>query len=53
VFFEVLRHDKKTQPGNYPLLQDTEVGWIISGKVPLSVPEEVQGKVSSFAILTA
>jgi hypothetical protein len=29
VFFEVLRHVQKTQPRNYPVLQDTELGWII------------------------
>jgi hypothetical protein len=29
VFFEVLRHGKKMWPGNYPVLQDTELGWII------------------------
>jgi hypothetical protein len=28
-FFEVLIHDQKTQPRNYPVLQDTELGWII------------------------
>jgi hypothetical protein len=43
VFFEVLRHDK-TRPGNYPVLQDTELGWIISDKTPLSAPEEVPRK---------
>jgi len=25
VFFEVLRHDKKTRQGNYPVLQDTDL----------------------------
>jgi len=44
VIFEVLCHVKKMQPGNYAVLQDTEVGWIISGKIPLSVPEEVPRK---------
>jgi hypothetical protein len=39
VLFEVLRHDRKTWPGNYPVLQDTELGWIISSKIPLAVPE--------------
>jgi hypothetical protein len=41
VFFEVLCHDKKTRPGNYPVLQDTDLGWIVSGKIPSAVPEEV------------
>jgi hypothetical protein len=44
VFFEVLRHDMKTLPGNYPVLQDTKIGWIISGKIPLSVPEKSKEK---------
>ena len=43
-FFEVLRHVKKTWPGNYPILQGTEKGWIISGKIPLSAAEEVPRK---------
>jgi hypothetical protein len=44
VFFEVLRHDKKTRPGNCPFLQDTDLGWIVSGKIPLAAPEEVPRK---------
>jgi len=52
VFFEVLCHDKKTRPGNYPVLQDTELGWIVSGKIPLAAPEEVPRKISSFATVT-
>jgi len=44
VLFEVLRHDKKTRPGNYPVLQDTDLGWIVSGKIPSAVPEEVPRK---------
>jgi len=44
VFFEVLRHDKKTRPGNYPFLQDTDLRWIVSGKTPLVAPEKVPRK---------
>jgi hypothetical protein len=44
VFFEVLRLDKKTRLGNYPILQDTKIGWIILGKIPLSAPEEFPRK---------
>jgi hypothetical protein len=40
MFFEVLRHDKKTRPGNYSVLQDTELGWIISGKIPFTAAPE-------------
>jgi hypothetical protein len=43
VFFEVLRHDM-TRPENYPILQDTELGWIVSGKIPHAAPEEVPRK---------
>jgi len=44
VFFEVLRYNKKMRPGNYPVLQDTQLGWIDSGKIPLAGPEEVPRK---------
>jgi hypothetical protein len=44
VFFEVLHHDKKTRPGNYPVLQNTNLGWIISGKIPLAAPKELPRK---------
>jgi hypothetical protein len=44
VFFEVLHHDKKTRPGNYPVLQDTDLGWIVTGKIHLAAPEEVLRK---------
>ena len=43
VFFEVLRHDKK-RPGKYPVLHDTDLGWIVSGKIPLAAPEELPRK---------
>jgi hypothetical protein len=52
VFFEVLRHDKKTRPGNYPVLQDTDLGWIVPGKIPLAAPEEVPRNISSSATTT-
>ena len=44
VVFEVLCHDKKTRPENYPVLQDTELGWIVPGKILLAAPEEVPRK---------
>jgi hypothetical protein len=44
VLFEVLRHDKKMRPGNYPILQDTDLGWIVSGKITSAAPEEVPRK---------
>lgn len=42
--FEVLRHDKKMRPENYPVLQDSDLGWIISGKIHLAASEEVPRK---------
>ena len=44
VFFEVPCHDKKTRPGNYPVSQDTQLRWIVSGKTHLAAPEEVPRK---------
>jgi len=44
VFFEVLYNDKKTRSGNYLVLQDTELGRIVSGKISLAAPEEVPRK---------
>jgi hypothetical protein len=49
VFFEAMRNDKKTRPGNYPLLQDIELGWIISGKIPFTAAPE-QAPRQSFVI---
>jgi hypothetical protein len=31
-------------PGKYRVLQDTKLGWIISGKIPLTAPEGVPRK---------
>jgi hypothetical protein len=45
VFFEVLRRDKRTRPGNYPVLQNTDLGWTVSGKIPLAAPEELPRKI--------
>jgi hypothetical protein len=44
VFFEVLHYDKKARPVSYKILQDTDLGWIVSGKTPLAVPEKVPRK---------
>jgi len=51
-FFEVLSHDQKTQPRNYPVLQDTELGWLFKARYLYQRLKEFQGKVSSFAIKT-
>ena len=41
VLFVGFRHDTKTRTGNYPVLQDTDLGWIISGKIHLAASEGV------------
>jgi hypothetical protein len=48
--FKVVHHYKETWPGNYPVLQDIELGWIISDKIHLAAPDMLQGKVTLFAI---
>ena len=32
VFFSVLKQGKQVRPGPYPILQDTELGWILAGR---------------------
>jgi len=32
VFFEILRSGRRTRPGNYPVLQETVLGWTLSGR---------------------
>jgi len=44
VYFELLHLDKKTRTGNYSVLQDKDLGWIVTGKIPLAAPEEVSRK---------
>ena len=34
VFFEILRSGRRTRPGNYPVLQETVLGWTLSGRTP-------------------
>jgi hypothetical protein len=31
IFYEILRSDRCTRPGNFPVLQETALGWTISG----------------------
>ena len=44
MYFELLHLDKKTRTGNYSVLQDKDLGWIVTGKIPLAAPEEVPRK---------
>jgi hypothetical protein len=37
IFFEIINPKKRTRQGNYPVLQETALGWIISGRTPADV----------------
>jgi hypothetical protein len=45
VFDEVLRPEKPTNPGHYPILQVTEFGWTVAGNTPLSSPAQTPQRV--------
>jgi len=34
LFYEMLRSGRRTRPGNYPVLQETVLGWTLSGRTP-------------------
>jgi len=34
LFYEMLRTARRTRPGNYPVLQETVLGWTLSGRTP-------------------
>jgi len=34
LFYEMLRSGRRTCPGNYPVLQETVLGWTLSGRTP-------------------
>ena len=36
LFYEILRSGRRTRPGNYPVLQETVIGWTLSGKTPVA-----------------
>jgi hypothetical protein len=36
LFFELLRPERRTRPGSFPVLQNTELGWVLSGNVQSS-----------------
>ena len=37
LFYEILRSGSRTRPGNYPVLQETVLGWTFSGRTPVTV----------------
>jgi hypothetical protein len=42
IFYEIIRSDNRTRPGNYPVLQETALGWIISGRTPAVTARDSQ-----------
>jgi len=34
LFYEMLRSDRRTRPGNNPVLQETVLGWTLFGRTP-------------------
>jgi len=39
---EILRSGRRTRPGNYPVLQETVLGWTLSGRTPTVTQNEPQ-----------
>jgi len=39
IFYEMLRSDRRTCPGNYPILQESVLGWIFSGRTPVTTTQ--------------
>jgi len=43
LFYEMLRSGRHTRPGNYPVLQETVLGWTLSGRTPAtSIQNDLQ-----------
>jgi len=39
LFYEMLRSGRRTRPGNYPVLQETVLGWTLSGRTPATATQ--------------
>jgi len=39
LFHDMLRSDRRTRPGNYPVLQETILGWTLSGRTPATTTQ--------------
>jgi len=39
LFYEMLRSGRRTRPGNYPVLQETLLGWTLSGRTPATTTQ--------------
>jgi len=40
LFYEMLRSDRRTRSGNYPVLQETDLGWTLSGRTPATTTQQ-------------
>jgi len=40
LFYEMIRPGRRTRPGNYPVLQETILGWTIAGRTPANTTVE-------------
>jgi len=40
LFYEMLRSGRRTRPGNYPVLQETVLGWTLSGRTPATTTQQ-------------
>jgi len=39
LFYEMLRSGRRTRPGNYPVLQETVLGWTLSVRIPATTTQ--------------
>jgi len=42
IFYEILRSDRRTRPGNFPVLQEAALGWTLSGRTPAVTQRDPQ-----------
>jgi hypothetical protein len=55
LFYEMLPPGRRTRPGNYPVLQETVVGWTIAGRTPANTTVDdvnhaiLQGETSKWS----
>ena len=42
LFYEIIQSGRRTRPGNFPVLQETVLGWTISGRTPDTNQNEPQ-----------
>jgi hypothetical protein len=52
IFCEIIRSGRRTRFGNFPVLQEKEIGWTISGRTPASTPRYPTFKETSSSLRT-